>query len=70
MLVDLLQVLLGTNSMFSDRLAPPSEEDGKSPSGVLYVVPAGEVEEKLLHLCSSIIQNISLHPDNRQVSLS
>jgi hypothetical protein len=51
--------------MFSDRLAEPSEEDGKSPGGVLYVVPAGEVEEKLLHLCSSIIQNISLHPDNR-----
>ncbi len=50
-----LMILLGTNSMLAGRLA----------GGANGVVPAGEAEEKLLHLCSSIIQNISLHPQNR-----
>ena len=34
-------------------------------SGRAYLLPAGEADQKLLHLCGSIIQNISLHPDNR-----
>lgn len=49
------QVLLGTNTVLSGRLS----------GGTSFVVPAGESEVKLLHLCSSIIQNIALHPQNR-----
>ena len=45
----------GTNTMLYGRLA----------GGPGFVVPAGEAEEKLLHLCSSIIQNIATHPQNR-----
>ena len=50
-----LLVLLGTNTMLYSRMA----------GGAQYVVPATEIEEKLLHLCSSIIQNIATHPQNR-----
>ncbi|GAX83592.1 hypothetical protein CEUSTIGMA_g11017.t1 [Chlamydomonas eustigma] len=32
---------------------------------MMYVVPAGEADRKLLHLCSCVIQNMSLHPENR-----
>ena len=79
-----MQVLLGTTSMFADRLsAVPSaaygcgnagnDDEGSSGearyyyggSGWAYLLPAGEADQKLLHLCGSIIQNISLHPDNR-----
>ena len=38
---------------------------GRLSGGSSFVLPAGESEEKLLHICSSIIQNISLHPQNR-----
>ena len=66
--------------MFADRLsAVPSatascgNDEGSSGearyfyggSGRAYLLPAGEADQKLLHLCGSIIQNISLHPDNR-----
>ncbi|GAX81636.1 hypothetical protein CEUSTIGMA_g9064.t1 [Chlamydomonas eustigma] len=50
-----LTVLLGTNTMFAGHIS----------GGTGFVLPAGDAEEKLLFLCSSIIQNISLHPDNR-----
>ena len=50
-----LMVLLGTNTMLYGRLSGASD----------FVMPPGEAEEKLLHLCSSIVQNISLHPQNR-----
>lgn len=42
--------------MLSDRL---TADEGS------FAVPAGEAEEKLLHLCSSVVQNIALHPENR-----
>ena len=38
---------------------------GRLAGGSSFVLPAGEADKKLLHLCSSIIQNISLHPQNR-----
>ena len=44
--------------MLSNRLS--SSEDAS-----LAVPPAGEPEEKLLHLCCAVVQNIALHPDNR-----
>ena len=53
------QVLLGTTSMLSDRLAEAED------AALQQLVPAGEAEEKLLHLCGSVVQNIALHPDNR-----
>lgn len=50
-----LAVLLGTNTMLY----------GHCMGGGAFVVPASEVTEKLLHLCSSIIQNLSQNPQNR-----
>jgi hypothetical protein len=50
-----LMVLLGTNTIFYGRVA----------GGEGFVVPPSEAEEKLLHICSSILQNLSLHPQNR-----
>eukprot|EP00798_Chlamydomonas_sp_ICE-L_P025213 gene25213-10858_t len=49
-----LMVLLGTNTYLYNRVLAAAER-GQDVGG----------EEKLLHLCSSIIQNISLHPQNR-----
>ncbi|KAG1678758.1 hypothetical protein FOA52_012798 [Chlamydomonas sp. UWO 241] len=50
-----LAVLLGTNTMLFGHLN----------GGPAFTVTATESTEKLLHLCSSIIQNVSLHPQNR-----
>ena len=49
------QVLLGTHTVLAGRLS----------GGVGFVLPAGKAEEKLAHLISCVIQNLSQHPDNR-----
>eukprot|EP00798_Chlamydomonas_sp_ICE-L_P023775 gene23775-9334_t len=49
-----LLVLLGTNTLFYQRVTAAAERGQDTAQ-----------EEKLLHLCSSVIQNISLHPQNR-----
>ena len=38
---------------------------GRLSGGVGFVLPAGKAEEKLAHLISCVIQNLSQHPDNR-----
>lgn len=67
-----LLILLGTNTLLHCRLAAPSPlpseggaVQGQGQAAGPFVVAAGEAEEKLLHLCSCIIQNLSLHPQNR-----
>ncbi len=63
-----LLVLLGTNTLFYNRVVALRAQLNATRPGAAGAAAGADAlarEEQLLHLCSAIIQNISLHPQNR-----